>query len=250
MPLPKYRISQSGYTGTHEEERAAKQMMLNLLPKARAQYMQRKGNYGVKSTVGHNFHQYKFRRLVGIHIYRSALGFLADAIYKNLPLGLATVLGTPTQNAHESYEQAVDHAVSLIAMALHAEDGSLDPVKDEKLVQFDLDGMRFTYKLDDVADAAMRLDDKSEISRLMLAMLSPSGVHEMLVQMLKTDFGAREMHEIDFQAELSDERLKFYTDMMILGLTRGLFRVRRNDPEEISYQELLRREAADWDKDA
>lgn len=238
MSLPSYDVSQSGYSGTYEEERAAKKMLGRLLPRARAEYRVRKPSMGLFQYMGNNGHHYKLRRVVGVHICRSDIGFLADLIFKNLPPGLGTIWGTPSQNPHTTYEGAEAHAVTMLTLTMAAEDGLFTPEKDEGLALFDLEGLHFQYKQDQVAQAAARLND-SDFGALVLGSLSAEGLAEMLREMLKTDFGARTMDEVDFDNELQPERRQFYEHLMLLGLTKGMFRAYRANPKVMPYAERM-----------
>jgi hypothetical protein len=62
-------------------------------------------------------------------------GWIGDVVFRNLPLGLANVLGTPVDSPCRTREEAVSQAVSIMASVLLAPDVEL-PAEPMAVIEF------------------------------------------------------------------------------------------------------------------
>ncbi len=69
---------------------------------------------------------------VGVHIRRRPGGWVADVEFSNVPAGISNILGSPENNPLRTREDALDHAVNLLANLIVAKDEprphAVDPV--------------------------------------------------------------------------------------------------------------------------
>lgn len=98
----------------------AAQLLKRLLPLARQEAEKVKDGIKAASNLGRaTLGHYHLSKCVGVHVYQGTKGgWFADLEFKGLPLGVGSVIGTPSQLPQKNREEAVRDAISLLASVM------------------------------------------------------------------------------------------------------------------------------------
>jgi hypothetical protein len=101
--------------------KVAAQLLKQLWPLAEEEARKQPGLMSPGSATGRaSLGQFTAAKCTGIHIYQGRLGgWFADLEFRDLPVGVGNVIGTPAQTPLASREQAIGTAVSILASCLN-----------------------------------------------------------------------------------------------------------------------------------
>jgi len=119
-----------------DNRRKAKALLARLMPEAERRAPEFTNLETKSSSLGANtFKHIHIDRVTGVHVYQGERGgWYYDLSFKDLPPGVPNVLGQPVAFPLDTREEAIDGAVSMLAMLVNKRDQDPPPQDDAEAV--------------------------------------------------------------------------------------------------------------------
>lgn len=119
-----------------DNRRKARALLSKLMPEAERRAPEMNMVEASSSSLGANtFKHIHIDRVTGVHVYQGERGgWYFDLTFKDLPPGVPNVLGQPVAYPLETREEAINGAVSMLAMLISTRDKTLPGHEDAEAV--------------------------------------------------------------------------------------------------------------------